>query len=147
MNVMCHPEQSARKEFPTRVVCGSGGRGVEGPLLPQKSQRGRLAQQQSWDCWRPKGSLDSSLRSSLGMTPQRPTACIEYNSLKGPSLMKFHPVPLRFLTFSLLLLTLCLAVPVLASDRGEGALDPSQPTGITVEKIIQNFATKEKQFT
>jgi len=25
MNVKCHPEQSARKDFPTRVVCGSGG--------------------------------------------------------------------------------------------------------------------------
>jgi|ERR1035437_330124 hypothetical protein len=65
MNVKCHPEQSARKDFPTRVVCGSGGRGVEGPLLPQKSQCGRLAQQQIWDCGRPKGSLDSALRSSL----------------------------------------------------------------------------------
>ena len=60
--------------------------------------------------------------------------------------MKFHPVPLRFVTFSLLLLTLCLALPVLASDRGEGALDPSQPTGITVDEIIQRFAAKEKQF-
>src|ERR1019366_1417299 len=41
---------------------------------------------------------------------------------------------------------LCLALPVLASDRGEGALDPSQPTGITVDEIIQRFAAKEKQF-
>jgi len=32
MNVRCHPERSARKEFPTRRFCGSGGRGVEGPL-------------------------------------------------------------------------------------------------------------------
>jgi len=46
----------------------------------------------------------------------------------------------------LLLLTLCLAFPALASDRGEGQLDPSQPQGITVEQIIQNFAGKEKQF-
>jgi hypothetical protein len=46
----------------------------------------------------------------------------------------------------LLLLTLCLARPALASDRGEGPLDPSQPTGITVDAIIQQFATKEKQF-
>ncbi|HZL69286.1 MAG TPA: hypothetical protein VFC29_18385, partial [Candidatus Limnocylindrales bacterium] len=60
--------------------------------------------------------------------------------------MKFHPVPLRFVTFSLLLLTLCLALPAMASDRGEGPLDPSQPTGITVDEIIQRFAAKEKQF-
>lgn len=60
--------------------------------------------------------------------------------------MKYHPVPLRFLTFSLLLLALCLTIPALASDRGEGPLDPSQPTGITVDAIIQQFAAKEKQF-
>lgn len=59
--------------------------------------------------------------------------------------MKFHPVPSRFLTFSLLLLTSCLALPALA-QRGEGPLDPSQPTGITVDAIIQQFAAKEKQF-
>ena len=60
--------------------------------------------------------------------------------------MKFQPGPSHFLTFSLLLLTLCLARPALASDRGEGPLDPSQPTGITVDAIIQQFAAKEKQF-
>jgi hypothetical protein len=60
--------------------------------------------------------------------------------------MKFHPIPLRLLTFSLLLLALCLTIPALASDRGEGPLDPSQPTGITVDAIIQKFAAKEKQF-
>jgi hypothetical protein len=60
--------------------------------------------------------------------------------------MKFHPVSLRFLTFSLLLLALRLTIPALASDRGEGPLDPSQPTGITVDAIIQQFAAKEKQF-
>jgi len=60
--------------------------------------------------------------------------------------MKYHPIPLRFLTFSLLLLALCLTSPALASDRGEGPLDPSQPTGITVDAIIQQFAAKEKQF-
>ena len=31
MNVRCHPERSARKEFPTRLFCGAGGRRVEGP--------------------------------------------------------------------------------------------------------------------
>ena len=60
--------------------------------------------------------------------------------------MNFHLVPSRLLTFSLFLLALCLTLPVLASDRGEGQLDPSQPTGITVDAIIQQFATKEKQF-
>ena len=45
-----------------------------------------------------------------------------------------------------MLLTLCLALPALASDRGEGPLDPSQPQGITVDEIIQRFAAKEKQF-
>ncbi len=45
------------------------------------------------------------------------------------------------------LISLLLATPVFAaSDRGEGALDPSQPTGITTEEIIQRFAAKEKQF-
>src|SRR5271165_5885788 len=60
--------------------------------------------------------------------------------------MKYHQIPSRSLAFSLLLLTLCLALPALASDRGEGALDTSQPQGITVEEIIQRFAAKEKQF-
>src|SRR5271166_4256179 len=60
--------------------------------------------------------------------------------------MKYHQIPQRWLAFSLLLLTLCLALPALASDRGEGALDTSQPQGITVEEIIQRFAAKEKQF-
>src|SRR5271166_3020726 len=60
--------------------------------------------------------------------------------------MKHRSAPPGFRTFSLLLLTLCLALPALASDRGEGQLDPSQPQGITVEQIIQNFAAKEKQF-
>src|ERR1017187_7678260 len=60
--------------------------------------------------------------------------------------MKFQLGPSHFLTFSLLLLALCLTMPALASDRGEGPLDPSQPTGITVDAIIQQFAAKEKQF-
>ncbi len=60
--------------------------------------------------------------------------------------MKFQPGPSHFLTFSLLLLTLCLVCPALADDRGEGTLDPSQPTGITVDAIIQQFAAKEKLF-
>lgn len=59
--------------------------------------------------------------------------------------MKFHKGP-SLLTFSLLLLTLCLVTPTRADDRGEGNLDPSQPTGITVDAIIQQFAAKEKLF-
>src|SRR5271166_1930232 len=60
--------------------------------------------------------------------------------------MKHRSAPPGFRTFSLLLLTLCLALPALASDRGEGPLDPSQPQGITVDEIVQRFAAKEKQF-
>ncbi len=57
--------------------------------------------------------------------------------------MKFQQFPSRFVTFSLLLLTLCLALPALA-QRGEGQLDPSQPTPpLTVDDIIQRFAAKE----
>lgn len=32
------------------------------------------------------------------------------------------------------------------AQRGEGELDTSQPTGITVDQVVQRFATKEKQF-
>jgi hypothetical protein len=56
--------------------------------------------------------------------------------------MKYFEITLRFL----LLLTLCLALPAPASDRGEGPLDSSQPQGITVDEIVQRFAAKEKQF-
>jgi outer membrane lipoprotein-sorting protein len=52
----------------------------------------------------------------------------------------------RFAPALLVALTLALALPALADDRGEGPLDPSQPTGITVDQIIQKFAAKEKQF-
>ncbi len=51
----------------------------------------------------------------------------------------------RFLQIALTLLL--AATPLFAaSDRGEGQLDPSQPTGITTDEIIQRFAAKEKQF-
>src|SRR5580698_4663056 len=75
--------------------------------------------------------------------PPRP-ASIEYN------IRQDHPMKsLRFAGYlaliSLFVLTLCLARPALADDRGEGALDPSQPQGITVDEIIQKFAAKEKQ--
>jgi hypothetical protein len=60
--------------------------------------------------------------------------------------MKFPPGPSHFLTFSLLLFSLSLISPAWAQNRGEGPLDPSQPTGITVDAIIQQFAAKEKLF-
>ncbi len=60
--------------------------------------------------------------------------------------MKYFLVTPRLLAFPLFLLVLCLALPTLASDRGEGPLDSSQPQGITVDEIIQKFAAKEKQF-
>jgi len=45
------------------------------------------------------------------------------------------------------LLVLCLTLPAAADERGEGPLDPSQPTPpLTVNDIIQKFAAKEKQF-
>ncbi|MGA2905139.1 MAG: hypothetical protein ABSD98_15010 [Candidatus Korobacteraceae bacterium] len=44
------------------------------------------------------------------------------------------------------LLALCLPMAAAADERGEGKLDPSQPQGVTVEQIIQQFAAKEKQF-
>ncbi len=37
-------------------------------------------------------------------------------------------------------------LPAIAADRGEGPLDPSQPTGTTVDQIIKTFAAKEKEF-
>src|SRR5271166_6408576 len=60
--------------------------------------------------------------------------------------MKYLHLPPRLLSFSLFLLTLCLALPAPAEDRGEGPLDASQPQGITVEQIIQRFAAREKDF-
>ena len=60
--------------------------------------------------------------------------------------MKYLHLPPRLLSFPLFLLTLCLALPALADDRGEGPLDASQPQGITVEQIIQKFAAREKDF-
>ncbi len=40
---------------------------------------------------------------------------------------------------------LLLSLPA-AAQKGEGPLDPSQPTGITSQEIIQKFAAKETQF-
>jgi len=47
--------------------------------------------------------------------------------------------------YFVLVLALVLALPALA-QRGEGPLDPSQPSGITVDEIIHKFAAKEKDF-
>jgi hypothetical protein len=49
--------------------------------------------------------------------------------------------------FALIALAIfCISAPLLAADRGEGPLDPSQPNGISVDEIIQRFAAKERQF-
>ena len=60
--------------------------------------------------------------------------------------MKYHRSHRYLLACCFALLTLCLALPTVADDRGEGPLDPSQPQGITVDEIIQKFAATEKQF-
>jgi hypothetical protein len=60
--------------------------------------------------------------------------------------MKRHRFAPRVTSVLWFLLALTLAVPALGDDKGEGPLDTSQPTGITVEQIIQQFAAKEKQF-
>lgn len=44
------------------------------------------------------------------------------------------------------LLLIALAAPLFGDDRGEGPLLPNQPSGITVQDIVQKFADKEKQF-
>ncbi|HUI84296.1 MAG TPA: hypothetical protein VL240_08735 [Candidatus Binatia bacterium] len=60
--------------------------------------------------------------------------------------MRYHKSATYLPAVVFSLLALCLALPALADDRGEGPLDPSQPQGITVNEIIQRFAAKEKQF-
>lgn len=51
----------------------------------------------------------------------------------------------KFLRIILAALTLALAVPLFAQE-GEGPLENKQPQGISVDEIIQRFATKEKEF-
>jgi hypothetical protein len=46
----------------------------------------------------------------------------------------------------LLLLLLAFSLAAVADQRGEGPLLPDQPKGITVDQLIQKFATKEKEF-
>ncbi len=46
----------------------------------------------------------------------------------------------------LLLLVLAFSLAAVADERGEGPLLPDQPKGITVDQLIQKFATKEKEF-
>jgi len=53
--------------------------------------------------------------------------------------MRHLKVPLSALAL------LLLSLPA-AAQKGEGAIDPSQPTGITSQEIIQKFAAKETQF-
>ena len=60
--------------------------------------------------------------------------------------MKYRTCAYRVIASVIFLFAVCLALPLLADDRGEGPLDSSQPQGITVNDIIQKFAAKEKQF-
>jgi len=60
--------------------------------------------------------------------------------------MKYRPFASYVGPMFLSLLVVCLVLPAVADERGEGKLDPSQPQGITVDEIIQKFAAKEKQF-
>ena len=60
MNVRCHPERNARKEFPTRFFAGRAGASRRNPSRPRKSRCGGLALQ-VWDCWRPGPSTPRSL--------------------------------------------------------------------------------------
>src|SRR5690242_20015190 len=53
--------------------------------------------------------------------------------------------PMKFvgrLIFAVFAVLLCVA----AALAQEGALDPSQPKGVTPDEIIQRFAAKEKEF-
>jgi hypothetical protein len=52
---------------------------------------------------------------------------------------------MRHGTVFFLLLLLACALPA-AAQRGVGALDPSPPTGKTVEEVIAKFAAKEAEF-
>jgi hypothetical protein len=60
--------------------------------------------------------------------------------------MKYRSIASYMGPMFLSLLALCLVLPAVADDRGEGKLDPSQPQGITVDEIVQKFAAKEKEF-
>lgn len=61
--------------------------------------------------------------------------------------MKCRTCAYRVVASVIFLIAVCLALPAMADDRGEGPLDPSQPTPpLTVNDIIQKFAAKEKQF-
>jgi len=61
--------------------------------------------------------------------------------------MKCRTYALRVVASVIFVLAVCLALPALADERGEGPLDPSQPSPpLTVNDIIQKFAAKEKQF-
>jgi hypothetical protein len=51
-----------------------------------------------------------------------------------------------FLIPLLPLFLLAFSAVASADDRGEGALASNQPSGITVDQVIQKFATKEKEF-
>jgi hypothetical protein len=58
---------------------------------------------------------------------------------------RFPVISVEALSVALLSLVLAAALPQRASAQ-EGALDKSQPKGITVEEVTKRFATKEKEF-
>jgi hypothetical protein len=55
------------------------------------------------------------------------------------------PCRVRSLALSVLAIFAFAASPAVA-QQGEGPLNPAQPQGITVDQIIQRFASKEKMF-
>src|SRR5579862_22659 len=76
------------------------------------------------------------------ISTQAPTS----NTIVSEQMFMKHKFRQRALGSLVFLVVLCVALPALADDRGEGPLDPSQPQGISVNDIIQRFAAKELQF-
>ena len=67
--------------------------------------------------------------------------------MRVPSLFvrRFPVISVEALSVALMSLVLAAAAPQRASAQ-EGALDKSQPKGITVDEVVKRFAAKEKEF-
>ncbi len=67
--------------------------------------------------------------------------------MRVPSLFvrRFPVISVEALSVALMSLVLAAALPQRASAQ-EGALDKSQPKGITVDEVVKRFAAKEKEF-
>src|SRR5579862_5142473 len=67
--------------------------------------------------------------------------------MRVPSLFvrRFSVISVKALSVALMSLVLGAALPQRASAQ-EGALDKSQPKGITVDEVVKRFAAKEKEF-